>query len=941
MRKSTIVRCFSVFVMMCSAFCAVPVIAQSQPARVAPDASGFALLVDVSDYGDASIKPLPSEGAGVSDIRDALQSTGGFPEGQINILKDGSATREGIIEALTSVMERASGKSEVRFFLYLKGRSLDSQGKTYFLPYDARVGAPSTYIGKAEFDRWWNGIQFKGAFVKFYLWPIWDMSYEGGEGFSSQLASIIRDEVTDADGDRNLTPKEITSRRSTGFPSGTPPLSDGSSREITSLIRLPSILEINSQPAGAAIIVDDEERGVTPAKIDVSKAGSHRILLRKELYHESEEQTVAVGSPRGQRIVVAPYQFTPIGIHGTVKDPEGKTVTGAEVRIYGTEYRQQTGASGEYVFEEWQYGMLAPGKTYEMVAESADGMYSGSGSFDFGGIQDIELSISLAQANWIKVAERRLAMGDRDSVLDMLDANLELLIKGGKEGDPDEFFAEMQPALALEFLAHTKEKLEADFGSPEWHFVAARLAEVSGDTAVAREHWKVVKARASRESQEYKQAVERLKESSPIRQPGVIALLAVGVVAAIAVLGFAGVHVRRWVKFRTFREIPNPYIAGKPISEADMFFGREDVFKFVKGKFSRSAKDITIVLHGGRRTGKTSILRQIANGRLGREFVPVFIDIQEMAGVDTHDFLREIAQKVSECLNLPESEKAELDSLRGELEDKSKRAYGSFDDFLAYAGSKLGGKYLLFLIDEYEILERKVNEGDLTDDIFTYLRNLMQNRDNLAFIFSGSRPFARCERKEWVLTFNMAQPKEVSFLARENAVALITEPLKDYIKYDRKAVDRILRLTAGHPFFTQAICLQIVEDLNDAQENRVTVDRVDQACNDIVENAPFHLAFVWRELSPDEKIVIALLAEIITDGTSCATAGDISSRSSHYELDYDRATINKALARLLEEHLVEKTPEEEAHRFRMDLIRAWVQAEHPTWGVLKEVQSDE
>jgi hypothetical protein len=44
---------------------------------------------------------------------------------------------------------------------------------------------------------------------------------------------------------------------------------------------------------------------------------------------------------------------------------------------------------------------------------------------------------------------------------------------------------------------------------------------------------------------------------------------------------------------------------------------------------------------------------------------------------------------------------------------------------------------------------------------------------------------------------------------------------------------------------------------------------------------------------------------------------------------------------LLEEHLVEKTPEEEAHRFRMDLIRAWVQAEHPTWGVLKEVQSDE
>jgi hypothetical protein len=142
MRKVTIVWYFSVFVMMCLVLCAVPLGAQSQSARAAPDASGFALLVDVSDYGDASIKPLPSEGAGVSDIRDALQSTGGFPGGQINILRGGSATREGIVEALTSVMERASGKSEVRFCFYLKGRSLDSQGKTYFLPYDARVGAP-------------------------------------------------------------------------------------------------------------------------------------------------------------------------------------------------------------------------------------------------------------------------------------------------------------------------------------------------------------------------------------------------------------------------------------------------------------------------------------------------------------------------------------------------------------------------------------------------------------------------------------------------------------------------------------------------------------------------------------------------------------------------------------------------------------------------------
>jgi len=161
------------------------------------------------------------------------------------------------------------------------------------------------------------------------------------------------------------------------------------------------------------------------------------------------------------------------------------------------------------------------------------------------------------------------------------------------------------------------------------------------------------------------------------------------------------------------------------------------------------------------------------------------------------------------------------------------------------------------LIGEYEIIERKVKDGDLSVEIFTYLRHLMQNISNLAFIFSGSSEFKRRERREWSLTFNMAQPKEVSFLNYENAISLITDPVKDYVQYSKKAIDRILRLTAGHPFFTQAICLQIIEELNEKQQNKVDVEKVQYACNDIVENAPFHLSFVWSELNDDEKILIS------------------------------------------------------------------------------------
>ena len=669
-----------------------------------------------------------------------------------------------------------------------------------------------------------------------------------------------------------------------------------------------------------------------------------------------EKQRVEIAMPRGQRVRLPTYRLNPIRIYGTALDAEDKVVSGVEVQIAGTGYRQTVNNDGKFSFENWQtYGLLELGKTYEVVAQSNDGMYVGRGSFTFSGTEDISLSISLTPTNWIRLAEQRLKGGDSAGARAIFEMKLQSL---GEKGSLFERGSDITPELALNFLAHLEGKIQTQPDNLQWLVVAARLADLTGDVAITKRHWQAVKANAPKESREYNQAVARLKELAPsrlkwLKSPDfrIILLVAVGVV----MLGVVGFYLRSRRRIGEFREIPNPYIAGKPISEQEMFFGREDVFNFIQDKFSRSAKDITIVLHGGRRTGKTSILLQVANGRLGGEFVPVFIDMQEMAGVDGHDFFRLIAQKVNEVHKtaialsdadkpaLERSEGTRLDELYRHLEDKTESEYQSFNNFLTYAASTLEGKYIIFLIDEYEILERKVNDGDLTDEIFTYLRHLMQNMDNLAFIFSGSSDFATRQRKEWALMFNMAQPKEVNFLSRENAIALITQPVRDFVSYDRQAVDSILRLTAGQPFFIQAICLHIIEELNLKEQNRVTAEDVEASCHDIVENAPYHFAYIWSELTADEKIMISLLAEVLNDEMAHASIDDIASALPNYELQYSRADISKSLVRLQDEHLIERKSrtEAEAYRFRMDLTRAWIQAEHPIWGVIKEVQNDE
>jgi hypothetical protein len=75
------------------------------------------------------------------------------------------------------------------------------------------------------------------------------------------------------------------------------------------------------------------------------------------------------------------------------------------------------------------------------------------------------------------------------------------------------------------------------------------------------------------------------------------------------------------------REMVNPYIAGAPVTETKMFFGREDVFDWIERSLTGRYADHILVIHGQRRVGKTSVLKQLHN-RLPERYIPVFFDFQ-------------------------------------------------------------------------------------------------------------------------------------------------------------------------------------------------------------------------------------------------------------------------------------------------------------------------
>ena len=73
----------------------------------------------------------------------------------------------------------------------------------------------------------------------------------------------------------------------------------------------------------------------------------------------------------------------------------------------------------------------------------------------------------------------------------------------------------------------------------------------------------------------------------------------------------------------------SPYIVGSPVDRREMFFGRADVMGRITRQLGTHAN--VILLEGNRRTGKTSILRQLAVGAPAG-WIPVYCSLQDAEG---------------------------------------------------------------------------------------------------------------------------------------------------------------------------------------------------------------------------------------------------------------------------------------------------------------------
>ena len=360
-------------------------------------------------------------------------------------------------------------------------------------------------------------------------------------------------------------------------------------------------------------------------------------------------------------------------------------------------------------------------------------------------------------------------------------------------------------------------------------------------------------------------------------------------------------------------EIVNPYIAGAPVAEKRMFFGREDVFSWIE----RSLNSHILVVHGQRRVGKTSILKQLGN-RLPDRYIPVFFDLQGRTHTTLDRFMWWLAREIVRVLR----QERDITVTPPEKESFTQDPDYFENRFLPELKSIIGDdKVLLLTFDEFDNLEEGEVKDTLARPLIDHLRRLMEH-SNLNFIFSIGSSGRKLENMQAAYTdfFKAALYKKISFLTKEDSYRLITLPVQGLIEYEDTAIQKIYEIVSGHPYFIQLVCHELFSRCQKTGQRKINDADVDAILDDVVERGTVNLKFVWDEAADLEKWALSGLAQLEGKRDN-RTVADFLTRQ---HVRFNQQALYSALL-----HLREKDVFTEDNRFVNQLLQIWMKKNRP------------
>ena len=173
---------------------------------------------------------------------------------------------------------------------------------------------------------------------------------------------------------------------------------------------------------------------------------------------------------------------------------------------------------------------------------------------------------------------------------------------------------------------------------------------------------------------------------------------------------------------------------------------------------------------------------------------------------------------------------------------------------------------------------------------------------------------------------------------------MIEDPVSAYnMRYDDLALDKMWRLTSGHPYFLQLFCHSLVNRHNKTERNYVTIADVNAALEEILTSGEAHFIYLWTESTSAERMVLFALSRIMPL-TGHATAVQVVDYLLERGVTMRRRAGRQALHRLSLRDILTTEDRLEAsmdaaYRWKLGLLGLWVEKYKSLGRVMDEVQT--
>ncbi len=398
----------------------------------------------------------------------------------------------------------------------------------------------------------------------------------------------------------------------------------------------------------------------------------------------------------------------------------------------------------------------------------------------------------------------------------------------------------------------------------------------------------------------------------------------------------------------------SPYVTGSPLEPMhghSVFYGRDELL----GKISRqiATHGNVVLLEGNRRAGKTSILKHLE----GRSAIPgwlaVYASLQgaegaaQVVGVPTAEVFREIARSIATALTklnievpLPNGQTLAVGKPALGVARACREGIGvesPFADFREYLELVLTvleplGLGLVLMLDEFDKLQEGIDNGVTSPQVPENIRFLIQTYPKFSAILTGSRRLKRLREEYWSALYGLGTSIPVTALDTESARKVVTEPVRDQLAFSQEAIERVIEITARHPYLMQCLCNRVFDYAVQTKSRSITASVVNDAAHSLVRDNE-HFASLWdyAALGPAagrhrRQLILLLCALSFKQGTHIGF-GTLHEQLAQVGVDVEDEPLDADLSYLRELELIEFSGEigDGEYRLAIPLMADWIE----------------